>query len=123
LAGLRIRLEEIVRRMDLVDMLPPASIERLHPRGKADVVEDPFPIERELHVAHRLRCRSSRMFLRWQQNRLRHCDAELRSERIVEELIIRRPPEWIVDDTRSVQCRVLEHRAIERDVVRDAVDE
>ena len=58
-----------------------------------------------------------------QNHRRRNRHAHLVRQRIVEELVVRRPPERIVDDNRSVQHRVLQIGAVERNVLRNTVDD
>src|SRR5258708_39808174 len=57
-----------------------------------------------------------------QQDRPGNWDRELAGERVVEELVISRPPERIVDDDRPFQRHALERGAIEGYFVRDAID-
>jgi hypothetical protein len=47
----------------------------------------------------------------------------LNGQRVVEELVVGRPPEGVVDDDGSVEGGVLEKGAVEGDVVGDAVDD
>ena len=49
--------------------------------------------------------------------------AELCGQGVVEELVVGRPPEGIVDDDGSVERGVLEKGAVEGNVVGDAVDD
>ena len=58
-----------------------------------------------------------------QDHRGRHGDAQLFGQRVVEELVVGRPPEGVVDDDGAVERGVLEKGAVEGDVVRDAVDD
>ena len=58
-----------------------------------------------------------------QQHGGRNGDAEFGGQRIVEELVVGAPPEGIVDDLGSREHGVLEIRAIEGNIVRDAVDD
>ncbi len=58
-----------------------------------------------------------------QQHGGRHRDADFRRERVVEEFVVGAPPERIVDHRGSGEHGVLQIGAIERDVVRDAVDD
>src|SRR5258708_8522715 len=57
-----------------------------------------------------------------QQDRPGNWDRELAGERVVEELVISRPPERIVDDDRPFQRHALKRGAIEGYFVRDAID-
>jgi hypothetical protein len=57
-----------------------------------------------------------------QQDRFWHRHAQFHRQRIVEELVVRRPPERIVDDDAAFERHPLERRAIERNFVRDAID-
>ena len=76
-----------------------------------------------MQVAHRPLGRSGWMFLVRQQNRRRHRHADLRRERVVEELVVGAPPERIVDDVGAGERRALEPRPVERDVVGDPIDD
>ncbi|MNL27532.1 hypothetical protein D3C87_1491270 [compost metagenome] len=60
---------------------------------------------------------------RGQHDGLGNRDAELLDERVVEELVVRDPPEGIVDDVRALDHRVLEVGLVDLDLVRDAIDE
>ena len=62
-------------------------------------------------------------FLCGQDDGGRHGDAEFFGERVVEKLVVGRPPEGIVDDERAVEGGVFQEGAIERNVVGDAVDD
>ena len=64
----------------------------------------------------------SNVILLRQQNRLRNRHAKFRRQRIVEELVVGRPPERIVDDDRPFERQTLQRGAIERHLVRDAID-
>ena len=54
---------------------------------------------------------------------LRDCDAEFGGECEVEEFVVRRPPERVVDDIRALKRKPLERRAVIGYLVRDAVDD
>ena len=122
-ARLIVGAEELVAVVDLVNVAPAAAIERLEKRRKADVLEHRIPVERVVQVPHRSFGRARRMFLMRQQDRRRNGDAQLGGERVVEELVVGAPPERVVDHLRAAQRRVLEPGAIERDVVRNAIDD
>ena len=51
-----------------------------------------------------------------------HRHAELLRDRIVEELVVGRPPEWVVDDVGALEDRVLQVGAEVLHFVGDAVD-
>ena len=61
--------------------------------------------------------------MRRQQHRLRHGDADLRGERVIEKFLVGAPPKRIVDHGGPGERRVLEQGAIERHVLRNAVDD
>jgi hypothetical protein len=61
--------------------------------------------------------RFGRIALLGQEDRLRDRQAETRRDRVVEELVVRRPPEGIVDDVRAVQDGVLQRAAVVLDLV------
>ena len=58
-----------------------------------------------------------------QKHRTRNGDTDLTRQRVVEKLIVGAPPEGIVDDDGAAEDRVLQPRPVERDVLRDAVDD
>ncbi len=57
------------------------------------------------------------------QDCFRNGNADLRRQGIVEELIVRAPPERVVDDNGAPEDSVLEIGAIEGDIVGDAIDD
>ena len=61
--------------------------------------------------------------MRRQQHRLRHRDADLRGERVVEKFLVGAPPKRIVHDGGAGERRVLEQAAIKRHVLRNAIDD
>ena len=109
--------------MDVVDVAPAAAVDGLHESVLADVGEDAVPVERILEVAHGAVGGALGMLLVGQDHGGRHGHAELGGERVVEELVVGRPPERIVDDDGAVERGVLEKGAVEGNVVRDAVDD
>ena len=102
---------------------PAAAVERLDERRQADVLDDAFPIKRILEIAKRLSNDAFFVFLLRQQNRLRHGDAQISRQRVVEKLVVGVPPEWIVDDLRSGEHGALQVSSIERHIVRDSIDD
>ncbi len=109
--------------MTLRDVLPAAAVEGLDVGGEADVVGDALPVEREFEVAQRLARDALDVVLLREQHGLRDGDAELRGEREVEELVVGRPPERVVDDDGAFERRALQEGAVEGHLVRDAVDD
>ena len=116
--------EELLRRVHLVDVLPAAAVERLEERREARRSRTPRP-SRAGSCRFRIDSigRARRVLLVRQQHGRRNRDAEPRRQRVVEELVVGAPPERVVDDRRAGERRVLQVRAIERDVVRDAIDD
>src|SRR5687768_1415445 len=98
--------------MDLRNILPSAAVMRLQESGEADVVHNAFPVDRELQIAKRFARDVFDVALLRKQYRLRDRDAYLASQRKVEELIVRRPPERVVDNVRSLEGHSLEHRPV-----------
>src|SRR6267154_497564 len=103
--------------MHLVDMLPPPAGVWLEKSGEAHVVENLLPVQRVNQVAHGLVSRSRGMFLVRQDHGWRNGHAESGSQRIVEEFVVGRPPEWVVDDDGAAKRRILQVSAIERNVL------
>ena len=116
-------MEELLRRVNFVNMLPSSAGVRLEEGREADVVENFVPVQRINQVTHRLVCRAFGMFLVRQNHRGRNGHAEFGGQRVVKKFVVGGPPEWIVDDDCSAECGVLEISAIEGDVLRDAVDD
>ena len=102
-------------------LAPAAAIHRLHEPMLAHVSKHALPVQRIFKVAHRAVGRPLGMLLVRQNHRCRHRHAQLLGQRVVEELVVRRPPERVVDYHRPVQRRMLQIGAIKRNVVRDAV--
>ncbi len=115
--------EELLARLHLEDVAPATAVERLEEGGEADVLEHLIPVERIHQVPHRLVGRARRMFLVRQHHRVRHRHAQPLAERVVEELVVGARPERVADDVGAVEGRRLEPGPVERDVVRDAVDD
>lgn len=122
-AGRVVSGKELIGRFHFIDVFPAAAEVRLQERGESDVVEDLVPIQRINEVAHRLRRCAIGMFPMREHDRMRDRDPELGGERIVKELIVGRPPERVVDDLTAIEGFVLQPGAVERDIVRDAIDE
>ena len=107
--------------MDVINVPPTTAVYRLQERRKPNVRKHRVPIQRELQIPHRPLRRPRGIVLVRQNHRWRRGHAQLRGQRIIEKLIVRRPPERIVDHRRPVQHRMLQKRAVKRDVMRDAV--
>ena len=107
----------------LVDVLPPASRKRLQDRWPADEIEQPIPIHRVFQIAQRfgVQIHIRRIALLREQDRLGNRDAKFCRDSIVEELVVGRPPEGIVDDISSFEHGMLQKAAIIFDLVGDAV--
>src|SRR5580704_14510473 len=63
------------------------------------------------------------MLVMRQDHGRRDSHAELTRQRVIEKLVVGGPPEWIVDDDRASKRSILEKSAVERDILRDAVDD
>src|SRR2546427_256167 len=64
-------VEELLRRVDFVNMLPASAEVWLKKSREADVLEDVLPVQRENQVTHGLVCRPRRMLVVRQQYRRR----------------------------------------------------
>src|ERR1019366_7205622 len=120
-AALVIRVEELLRRVHLVHVLPAAAVEGLQERGKSNIAENAVPRHGILQIAYGALGGARRMFLVRQQDSLRDRNAQLGSECEVEELVVGAPPERVIDNDRAGEGCVLEITAIEGNVVRNAV--
>ena len=115
--------EELIGVRDPIDVLPTAAGMRLEVRGKPDVREDFLPLQRKHQVRHGVGRGIRGMLVRGQQDRLRDRDPDALRDHVVEELVVRRPPERIVDHDRPVEGGLLQERAIERNVLADPVQD
>ena len=71
------------------------------------MVNNGLPVERKLEVAQALADDSGDVILLRQQHGAGNCDPELGRQRIIEKLVIGRPPKGIIDDDRFEQVKML----------------
>lgn len=121
-AGVVVGGEEIVAGGDAMDVAPAAAVDGLEPGGKSGVVEDGLPVEGVLQVAEHALVAMGELFLR-QEGGAWDGDTEALGEGVVEELVVRGPPEGVVNDGGAVEGGVLEEGAVEGDLVGDSVDD
>ncbi len=120
-ARLVVRPEELLAIVNVIHIAPAAAIHRLQESVLAHVGKHTVPIQRILQVAHRPVRGSFGKLLVGQDHGGGHGHAQLGGQRVVEKLVVGRPPERIVDDHRSVDRGVLQIGAIEGNVVRNAI--
>ena len=123
LVGLIVGLEEFFAIVNVVDIAPAAAVDRLHETVFANVGEDRVPIQGVFEIAHGAVGCAFGVFFVGQDHGGRDSDSELIGEGVVEEFVVGRPPEGIVDDESAIQSRVFEKGAIEGNVVGDAIDD
>src|SRR2546421_4924516 len=88
------------------------------------MADDALPVERVLQVAQRgVVVDVWDVLLVREDDGLRHRDPELARQRALEELLVRLPPEGVVDDRGAHQGRALQMRSVVGDLMRDAVDD
>ena len=92
-------------------------------RARRRSAKTAVPVERVFEVAHGAVGGALGVSLVGQDHGGRNGDAELFGQGVVEELVVGRPPEGVVDDDGAVERGVLEEGAVEGDVVGDAVDD
>ena len=109
-----IRIEELINVVDLVHMLPAATVVRLEVCRESHIIEDLLPVQGIGQVPERFAGCVRRMVLAWDQGRARHGNTKLLRDGIVEELIVGTPPEWIVDHTDAVEGSKLQHGSVVR---------
>src|SRR6516225_5485074 len=108
--------------MYFVDVLPSPAAEGFEEGWKADVAENSVPVQGVNQVAHGLLVGVGGKLLVGQDDGARHRDADPGGQGVVEKLVVRTPPEGVIDDDGAAQDRVLEVGAIEGDILRDAVN-
>ena len=123
-SGLVERGDQLLDGVDDEHVLPaPTGVGLEHGRH-ARVRNDVLPVQRELKVAQRPDVVDVRdVLLVGQHDGLRDRDAQTPRQRALEELLVRLPPEGVVDDDRPHQRDALQVRAEVGHLVRDAVDE
>src|SRR3954464_11733604 len=96
--------EQILNRAADVDVAPAAAVGVLEDARQPDIVDDRLPIERVLEVSQTLIVLDARdvLFVGGRDG-ARTRDAKARGERGVEELVVGRPHEWVVDNDRSLE--------------------
>ncbi len=123
-AALVVGAEQLAHVVHPADVLPPSPVRGLEDGGEADVAGDGLPVERVLEVPEAaLRVDGRDVRLRGEQHRPRHRHPDARGERVAKELLVRAPPERVVDDVRARERGRLEVEPVERDLVADPVDE
>src|SRR5262249_2216013 len=105
--------EQLLRRMDFVDVLPSSTTEGLEEGREADIAENFFPVQGVNQIAHRLLVGIGRKLLVGKNNGARDRNPDPGSQGVIEKLVIRAPPKGVVDDDCSAQDRVLQVGAIE----------
>jgi hypothetical protein len=63
------------------------------------------------------------MLVGGQNHGLGHRDADTPGQHVIEELVVGRPPEGVVDDDRAFRGELLQDGAVERNVLADAVED
>ena len=116
-------MEELLRRVHFVNVLPPTAGIGFEESREADIVEDFLPVQGKDQVAHRLLSGAFGMLIVRQDHGRRDRDPHRVRERVVEELVVGGPPERIVYDNRSMQHGVLQVGAVELNILRDTVDD
>src|SRR5262249_17977768 len=106
----------------LVHVLPPAAVGRLHEDRELQEGEDLLPVH-PAHVPERLVLGVRRMVLVRQQHRARHGHVHGLGDEVIEELVVGRPPDRIVDHAHARAGGAFHERPVERDLVADAVED
>ena len=120
--GLVIRGEELLLVIALVDVLPAAAVSRFHEDGKAKVGEDLVPVH-PFHVPERPGLSARRVILVRQEHRARNSDVDRLGDEVVEELVIRGPPDRVVNDLHAGGRRAFEVCPVKRDLVADSIED
>src|SRR5690348_8363783 len=124
LAGGVVMREEIVEGAADVHVAPSTAMGIFQYAGETHVINDAVPVDGVFEISQTLIVLDAGdVFLVRQRDGARAGDAERRRERRVEELVVRRPHERVVDDDRSLEDGVLQEGPIIRDLVRDTVDD
>lgn len=123
LVGLVVGFEELFAIVNMVDIAPAAPVDGFHEAVLADVAEYCVPVQWVFEIAHGAVGGAFGVLFVRQDHRGRDGNAEFFGEGVVEEFVVGRPPEGIVDDEGAVQSSMFEIGAIEGDVVGDAVDD
>ena len=116
--------EQIVERAADVDVTPAAAVRVLENARQPDIARDAIPVDRIFEITQALIVLDAgEVFLVRQRDGAWAGDTERRRQRRVEELVVRRPHERIVDDDSALKHGVLEEGPVVGDLVRDPVDD
>src|SRR6185503_3330745 len=113
--------DELFDRVNLRDIFPTAPVKRFHECRQADVINDRLPIKWKLKVAKTFADNSGDVILLWQEHRTRNRHPELARQRVVEKLVVSRPPEWIIDNNCAFEGHALQSGPVKRHFVRNTV--
>ena len=109
--GQRVRLvvgaDQLVDRVDLVHVLPAAAPGVLEDSGQPDIGDDGVPVQRIVQVAQTLADDALDIRLVGQDQRSGRRDSQAGNQAGAEELVVRAPPERVVDGVRALEQRVL----------------
>src|SRR4029079_10331167 len=108
IARLVVGVEELFAIVNVVDIAPAAPVNGLHKSVLTDIGKDSVPVERVLEIAHGAVRGAFRVLLGRKNEGGRDSYADLVGKRVVEELVVRRPPERVVDDEGAIESSVLE---------------
>src|SRR6266568_8296814 len=100
--------------MHVENIAPTPAIYRLQKAGEPHVIKQIVPLERILQIAHRPVGSALWKLLMRKNRRPRNRYAKFIGQCIIEKFIVRRPPEGIVDNERTLQCSMFKERAVER---------
>ena len=117
-AGLVVGGDQLLQGIDDVDVLPATTSVRFQHRRQACVADDRLPVKRVLQVPERAFVVDLRdVLLVGQHHGLGHGDAQLASQRALEEFFVGLPPEGVVDHDGAHQGGALQVGPVVGDLV------
>ena len=122
-ARLVIGADQLVNRIHAIAILPAAAPGVLEDGGQPHILGDGVPVQRIHEVAQALADHPLRVGLHGQHKGLGRGHAQPRRQTSPKELVVRAPPEGVVDHIGPLEHGILEISAVIGDFVADAVNE
>src|SRR5579863_2647509 len=113
-------LIELLSVVELIYILPAAAGEGLHVGGEADIAEDAVPVQGVGEVGEGFAAGVGGEVATGEKDRFGHGDTVAGGQAVVEEFLVRAPPEWVIDHRGPGEGGVLQIGPIEGYVLRDA---
>src|SRR5688572_25643028 len=107
-------LKKIIHMMQFVYILPSSTGEGLHISWETNIIKNAFPIQWISEIAERILACISRKIARRKNNCFRNRNTDFYCKAVIKKFFISTPPERIIDNGCSANCRILQISPVER---------